>query len=123
MGKIILNLTKLSRADKVSLVNTIAAQAAQVAGFPNPNPKQAELLAARDNAVAQASARDTQEAALKSANADLQAADRRLDEALSAHARQTEEVTGGDGAQITLLGYTPWPGRPNRSVPCPSRRA
>ena len=106
MSKIILNLTKLSRADKVSLVNTIAAKAAQVAGFPNPNPKQTELLAARDNAVAQASARDAQEAALKSANADLQVADRRLDEALSAHARQTEEVTGGDGAQIALLGYT-----------------
>jgi hypothetical protein len=106
MVKIILNLSKMSRADKLALINTVEAKTPQVPGFPSPNPKLAELLAARDNARAKAQARDDKEAELKSANTDLQTADDRLDAALANHARQAEEVAGGDPAKITLLGYS-----------------
>ena len=106
MAKIALNLTKTSRSAKVSLVNTVEAKTPDVSGFPSPNPKLVELLAARQNVIAREMARSTIEAQLRSANADLQTADERLDAAIVAHARQTEEVTGGDEAKITLLGYS-----------------
>ncbi len=105
MGKIILNLSKTSRADKLALINTVESKAGEISGWPNPNPKQAELLAARENAQVMEGERDSREAALKAANTDLQAADARLDDALAAHARLTEEVSGGDEAKIRLLGY------------------
>ena len=106
MSKIVLNLSKMSRGQKFTLVNTVEAKAAQVPGFPNPNPKQVELLAARDAAIAKETARGAKEAELKTANLELQAADDRLDAAITSHAGQTEEVTNGDPAKITLLGYT-----------------
>jgi len=106
MSKIVLSLAKMTREDKIKLVNTVEAKAPGVTGFPTPNPKQVELLAARDLVKVRQITRNTKEAELRSANTDLGAADERFDAALTSHAAQVQEVTNGDESKITLLGYS-----------------